>query len=727
MHLESRLFPIGRSDGFVYVSAFNGLNGPFSDAREISRARAFVGRLHSPHLQDLLPLCTLPRPASQSEASYFRQAAQGQESLAASGKYAKSQTAEFLKTAKQYQYYAELALQDSFWLPSQVLATRNGKLLVGVLAKDDERQSTLGLLRLVDMEGGTVLLEERLNSGDPQKPRELAEFLGVDAEAQTALFRNVKQSAGKVEIQILQKALRPGLPTITEMLFPSLPVGKIQSCTGRWIAIVDELEKRPELWIFERGGTEATQKIPLPKWPRSLAVALDVPLAAVGCVGGPVIVANVQSGDVRKFNPHLGIKRDDWIDVTLSDDGRWLLSTASDQCVLTSLESGKSAPVSNLKRLEFKEGAIPEVDARTLIDPAITFIADRIVVAEGGEIRALPIPDVESDPCAIVSEVGRAGAIKPLKIKPKAPIEENLKASGLTRVIPELLNRHSPAVRLRTKPLGKSGWSLPDKRNAPPLGYTRLGGWPDIPSESSWPSWAGRPMSFLAQINLVEMHAVQPGLRLPLTGLLSFFVGCSDDTYDSDEDSRQRFMLDLELGNDRSRRDGWRVIYSPDTSALERVVYLNEPLPEIFPPCEIRAGIGGKELPDEQAVIYEQLGLKPAEQYAYNALLSQLQGDAEEAPENQLMGYPSLLQGHPPELACEMSVRGLDPLGALPQDEILQQEILVAATEWSLLLQLTSDEHANFIWGDGGQFYFYGKRKEMERGDFSSVWIYWEN
>jgi len=727
MHLESKLFPIDRSDGWVYVSVSSTLNGPFSDTRAISMARAFSGRLQSPHQQDILPLCTLPRPASQHEASYFGQAAQGQKALAASGKYSKSQAADFLKKAKQYQYYADLALQDSFWLPSQVLSTRNGKLLIGMLTKDDERQSTLGLLRLVDVEGVKVLLEERLNSGDPQKPRELAEFLGIDAEAQTALFRKVKQSGVKVEIQVLQKALRPGLPTITEMLFPYLPVGKIQSCAGKWIAILGEFEKRPELWVIEQDGTEATQKIPLPKWPRALAVALDVPLAAVGCVGGPVIVANIQSGVVRKFNPHLGIKRDDWIDVALSDDGRWMLSTAESQCVLTHLESGRSVPVSNLKTLGFAGSAIQDVDTRTLINPAVTFIADQIVIAEGGQIRTIPIPDVERDPCAIVSEVGRAGAIKPPKINIKAPIEENLKASGLTRVSLEILTRHSSAVHLRTKPLGKAGWNIPGKKNAPPLGGTRFGGWPDIPSGSSWPSWAGRPMSFLAQINLVEMHAIQPSLRLPPTGLLSFFVGCSDDTYDTDEDSRQRFLIDLELGNDRSQRDGWRVIYSPDMSTLERVVYPYEPLPEIFPPCEIRAGIGGKELPDDQTTIYEQLDLTPAEQYAYSILLSQLQGDAEESPENQLMGYPTLLQGNPPELACEMSARGLDPFGALPQDEVLQREIVLTATEWSLILQLTSDEHANFIWGDGGQFYFYGKRKEMERGDFSSVWIYWEN
>jgi uncharacterized protein YwqG len=50
-----------------------------------------------------------------------------------------------------------------------------------------------------------------------------------------------------------------------------------------------------------------------------------------------------------------------------------------------------------------------------------------------------------------------------------------------------------------------------------------------------------------------------------------------------------------------------------------------------------------------------------------------------------------------------------------------------AASRWGLLLQLTSNADANFIWGDGGHFYFYGRRDAMTEGDFSDVWVVFEN
>jgi hypothetical protein len=47
------------------------------------------------------------------------------------------------------------------------------------------------------------------------------------------------------------------------------------------------------------------------------------------------------------------------------------------------------------------------------------------------------------------------------------------------------------------------------------------------------------------------------------------------------------------------------------------------------------------------------------------------------------------------------------------------QELASAAGEWGLLLQLTSNSDAGFLWGDAGHFYFYGHRGAMEKGDFT--------
>ena len=54
------------------------------------------------------------------------------------------------------------------------------------------------------------------------------------------------------------------------------------------------------------------------------------------------------------------------------------------------------------------------------------------------------------------------------------------------------------------------------------------------------------------------------------------------------------------------------------------------------------------------------------------------------------------------------------------------EDIAAAAAEWGLLLQLTGNPDAGFGWGDGGHFYFYGRRAAMEAGDFSGVWVVFE-
>ena len=37
------------------------------------------------------------------------------------------------------------------------------------------------------------------------------------------------------------------------------------------------------------------------------------------------------------------------------------------------------------------------------------------------------------------------------------------------------------------------------------IGQTKIGGKPDLPKDSKWPTWNGKPLSFLAQIDLAEI------------------------------------------------------------------------------------------------------------------------------------------------------------------------------------------------------------------------------
>jgi predicted DNA-binding protein (MmcQ/YjbR family) len=56
------------------------------------------------------------------------------------------------------------------------------------------------------------------------------------------------------------------------------------------------------------------------------------------------------------------------------------------------------------------------------------------------------------------------------------------------------------------------------------LGQSRVGGLPDLPTGWAWPTFNGRRLAFLAQVNLAE---IEPSIKmqpLPTTGILYFFL-----------------------------------------------------------------------------------------------------------------------------------------------------------------------------------------------------------
>src|SRR5690242_5173310 len=55
-----------------------------------------------------------------------------------------------------------------------------------------------------------------------------------------------------------------------------------------------------------------------------------------------------------------------------------------------------------------------------------------------------------------------------------------------------------------------------------PIGASKLGGVPDLPSGWAWPKWRGEPMAFIAQVRLDGAAPYDAEGALPHTGLLSF-------------------------------------------------------------------------------------------------------------------------------------------------------------------------------------------------------------
>ena len=66
----------------------------------------------------------------------------------------------------------------------------------------------------------------------------------------------------------------------------------------------------------------------------------------------------------------------------------------------------------------------------------------------------------------------------------------------------------------------------------PSLGSSRLGGCPDLPQGRRWPRLDGRPLMFLAQLNLGDLADLATVPGLPTEGLLSVFVDLDPESDD---------------------------------------------------------------------------------------------------------------------------------------------------------------------------------------------------
>ncbi len=131
-----------------------------------------------------------------------------------------------------------------------------------------------------------------------------------------------------------------------------------------------------------------------------------------------------------------------------------------------------------------------------------------------------------------------------------------------------------------------------------PIGASKLGGRPDAPKGFAWPAYDGRPLSFVAQVNLPDVSPLDEDRLLPPTGLLSFFydelpnppgsIVWSVRVWDSDA-ALVRAALPHELG------DGWRHVavplvpeaefslfpFAPESFTLDEIeAYLYEALPQ---------------------------------------------------------------------------------------------------------------------------------------------------
>ncbi|MBQ2824485.1 MAG: DUF1963 domain-containing protein [Oscillospiraceae bacterium] len=229
-------------------------------------------------------------------------------------------------------------------------------------------------------------------------------------------------------------------------------------------------------------------------------------------------------------------------------------------------------------------------------------------------------------------------------------------------------------------------------------GCSKFGGKPDVPDDFIWESYNGKPLSFIAQINLAEAAQFDKDSLLPKEGLLSFFYELESMEWGYDPQTSNCakiywFSPDKKLSPAEFPEvldDEFRLPEAKIT--MNSCMYYPDPLDEDFLT---------EEESDEYSDAYDDV---------YDELPEKL---------SKLLGYPNYIQGYIP-LECELVSRGIYTGQGYPE---LTQNMKEAAKEWVLLFQLDSFDcsECTLMFGDDGRIYWFIRKEDLAAGNFDKA------
>jgi uncharacterized protein YwqG len=304
-----------------------------------------------------------------------------------------------------------------------------------------------------------------------------------------------------------------------------------------------------------------------------------------------------------------------------------------------------------------------------------------------------PLGSLDSLTGAAAGSAGREAPSRAPTPRRTATLEETLAAARVFGLEPRVDSlREAVRSSIRISPVST--------HDRPPV---IVGGTPHLPPGIEWPAWQGRPLSFLAQ---VDLGALPDGARAndSLPDRLLFF-------YDS-------------AGNPSGLESGHR--------GAGRVLALDHepgaPLPQDGRP----AGASIETvIPRVWSARVEALGLNDAERDGWEEMrheLAERQGtgltDAQPSSHivHRVFGYPDYTGGDM-QLTCELCANGHDVTDGQPFVHPEGPGMEERADRWELLAQFSADDKLGWSWGPPARrLYFWIDRDALRAGDLAEAW-----
>jgi hypothetical protein len=154
----------------------------------------------------------------------------------------------------------------------------------------------------------------------------------------------------------------------------------------------------------------------------------------------------------------------------------------------------------------------------------------------------------------------------------------------------------------------------------------RLGGGPRLPAPNAWPDRRGRPLSFLAELDLAALRKAGGPAWLPDSGFLHMFYDVEDEPW----------------GFDPADRDGWKIVMTDTLAAtsLPRPAGLSSD--RVFRQVQL-AGRSALTYPTTERL---SLPAEVGEAFDFEPVQALQDSDLGDGPRHQVGGYPAPILGY---------------------------------------------------------------------------------